>query len=135
MKLDAAQFITALALLIPAVTGSILSLRRSGGTYSENQKDAESAAISVTRIGATEKMVDTMREQVDYLLRSVGVLEQEKNKLVAQVNVLTSQLEKERGDHKNTKARLDALLVEITIKNEKIAVLEQQVKKLKEVAK
>lgn len=134
MKMDIAQVITALALLIPAVAGAIVSLQR-GGSNSENQKQAEQSAISVTRINATEKMVDTMREQVDYLLKTVGTLEQEKNKLVVQIDDLNVQLEKERGDHKKTKARLDALLAELTIKNEKIAVLEKQVKKLKEGSK
>jgi len=69
---------------------------------------------------------------VDFLFDEISKLRTEKDDLEHQIARLTEDLNREREDHNKTKARLDALLVELDEKNKKIAVLEHELSKLKE---
>lgn len=127
VKLDIAAVITAISLVITATATFIVAFR-------DKKTDGDSAdkAVSVTRIYETDKKVETLIQQVDFLFDEISKLRTEKDDLEHQIARLTEDLNREREDHSRTKARLDALLVELDEKNKKIAVLEHELSKLKE---
>lgn len=127
VKLDIAAVITAISLVITAAATFIVAFRDK-----KTDGDATDKAVSVTQIHETDKKVETLIQQVDFLFDEISKLRTEKDDLERQIATLTDDLNREREDHNRTKARLDALLVELDKKNRKIAVLEQELSKLKE---
>ena len=127
VKLDIAEVITAISLVITAAATFIVAL-------SDKKTNMESAdkAVSVTQIHETDKKVETLIQQVDFLFDEISKLRTEKDDLERRIAALTDDLNREREDHQKTKARLDALLIELDKKNKKIAVLEHELAKLKE---
>lgn len=127
VKLDIAAVITAISLVITAAATFIVAFRDK-----KTDGDAADKAVSVTQIYETDKKVETLIQQVDFLFDEISKLRTEKDNLEHQIARLTEDLNREREDHSKTKARLDALLVELDEKNKKIAVLEHELSKLKE---
>ena len=127
VKLDIAAVITAISLVITAAATFIVAFR--------DKKPSEGAvdkAVSVTQIHETDKKVETLIQQVDFLFDEISKLRTEKDSLERQIVALTNDLNREREDHNRTKARLDALLVELDKKNKRIAALEYELSKIKE---
>ena len=127
VKLDIAAVITAISLVITAAATFIVAFRDK-----KTDMDSVDKAVSVTKIHETDKKVEILIQQVDFLFDEISKLRTEKDDLERQIATLTDDLNREREDHSRTKARLDALLVELDKKNRKIAVLEQELSKLKE---
>lgn len=127
VKLDIAAVITAISLVITAAATFIVAFRDK-----KTNGDSADKAVSVTQIHETDKKVETLIQQVDFLFDEISKLRTEKDDLERQIATLTEDLKREREDHAKTKARLDALLVELDKKNKKIAVLEHELSKLKE---
>lgn len=127
VKLDIAAVITAISLVITAVATFIVALRDK-----KPNKEAADKAVSVTQIHETDKKVETLIQQVDFLFDEISKLRTEKDSLERQIVALTNDLDREREDHNKTKARLDALLVELDKKNKRIAALEYELSKIKE---
>lgn len=127
VKIDIAAVITAISLVITATATFVVALKDK-----KSNDEAADKAVSVTQIHETDKKVETLIQQVDFLFDEISKLRTEKDDLERQIATLTDDLNKEREDHSKTKARLDALLVELDKKNRKIAVLEQELSKLKE---
>ena len=127
VKLDIAAVITAISLVITAAATFVVAFRDK-----KTDMDSVDKAVSVTKIHETDKKVEILIQQVDFLFDEISKLRTEKDDLESQIARLTEDLNREREDHSKTKARLDALLVELDEKNKKIAVLEHELSKLKE---
>ena len=127
VKLDIAAVITAISLVITAAATFIVAFRDK-----KPSEEAAEKAVSVTQIHETDKKVETLIQQVDFLFDEISKLRTEKDSLERQIVALTSDLNREREDHNKTKARLDALLVELDKKNKRIAALEYELSKIKE---
>lgn len=127
VKLDIAAVITAISLVITAAATFIVAFRDK-----KPSEEAADKAVSVTQIHETDKKVETLIQQVDFLFDEISKLRTEKDSLERQIVALTNDLNREREDHNRTKARLDALLVELDKKNKRIAVLEYELSKIKE---
>ena len=127
VKLDIAAFITAISLVITAAATFIVAFRDK-----KPSEEAADKAVSVTQIHETDKKVETLIQQVDFLFDEISKLRTEKDSLERQIVALTNDLNREREDHNRTKARLDALLVELDKKNKRIAALEYELSKIKE---
>lgn len=127
VKLDIAAVITAISLVITAAATFIVAFRDK-----KTDMDSVDKAVSVTKIHETDKKVEILIQQVDFLFDEISKLRTEKDDLESQIARLTEDLNREREDHSKTKARLDALLVELDKKNKKIAVLEHELSKIKE---
>lgn len=128
VKLDIAAVITAISLVITAAATFIVALRDR-----KPSEEATDKAVSVTQIHETDKKVETLIQQVDFLFDEISKLRTEKDSLEHQIADLTDDLNREREDHNKTKARLDALLVELDKKNKRIAALEYELSKIKEI--
>lgn len=127
VKLDIAAVITAISLVITAAATFIVAFRDK-----KTDMDSVDKAVSVTKIHETDKKVEILIQQVDFLFDEISKLRTEKDDLESQIARLTEDLNREREDHSKTKARLDVLLVELDKKNKKIAVLEHELSKIKE---
>lgn len=127
VKLDIAAVITAISLVITAAATFIVAFRDK-----KTDMDSVDKAVSVTKIHETDKKVEILIQQVDFLFDEISKLRTEKDDLESQIAKLTEDLNREREDHSKTKARLDALLAELDEKNKKIAVLEHELSKIKE---
>ena len=127
VKLDIAAVITAISLVITAAATFIVAFRDK-----KSSEEAADKAVSVTQIHETDKKVETLIQQVDFLFDEISKLRTEKDSLERQIVALTNDLNREREDHNRTKARLDALLVELDKKNKRIAALEYELSKIKE---
>lgn len=127
VRLDVAGVITAVSLVITAAATFIVAMRDRKGDGNSTDK-----AIAVTQINETDKKVETLIQQVDFLFDEISRLRTEKDNLQKQVDRLNEELKKERADHRITKERLDALLIELDQKNKNIAILEHELAKLKE---
>lgn len=127
VKLDIAAVITAISLVITAAATFIVAFRDK-----KPSEEAADKAVSVTQIHETDKKVETLIQQVDFLFDEISKLRTEKDSLERQIVALTNDLNREREDHNKTKARLDALLVELDKKNKRIAALEYELSKIKE---
>lgn len=128
VKLDIAAVITAISLVITATATFIVALRDK-----KSSGEATDKAVSVTQIHETDKKVETLIQQVDFLFDEISKLRTEKDSLERQIIALTNDLNREREDHNKTKAKLDALLVELDNKNKRIAALEYELSKIKEI--
>lgn len=127
VKLDIAAVITAISLVITAAATFIVAFRDK-----KPSEEAADKAVSVTQIHETDKKVETLIQQVDFLFDEISKLRTEKDSLERQIVALTNDLNREREDHNKTKARLDSLLVELDKKNKRIAALEYELSKIKE---
>ena len=127
VKLDIAAVITAISLVITAAATFIVAFRDK-----KPSEEAADKAVSVTQIHETDKKVETLIQQVDFLFDEISKLRTEGDSLERQIVALTNDLNREREDHNRTKARLDALLVELDKKNKRIAALEYELSKIKE---
>jgi hypothetical protein len=127
VKLDIAAVITAISLVITAAATFIVAFRDK-----KPSEEAADKAVSVTQIHETDKKVETLIQQVDFLFDEISKLRTEKDSLERQIVALTNDLNREREDHNRTKSRLDALLVELDKKNKRIAALEYELSKIKE---
>lgn len=127
VKLDIAAVITAISLVITAAATFIIAFRDK-----KPSEEAADKAVSVTQIHETDKKVETLIQQVDFLFDEISKLRTEKDSLERQIVALTNDLNREREDYNRTKARLDALLVELDKKNKRIAALEYELSKIKE---
>lgn len=127
VKLDIAAVITAISLVITAAATFIVAFRDK-----KPSEEAADKAVSVTQIHETDKKVETLIQQVDFLFDEISKLRTEKDSLERQIVALTNDLNREREDHNRTKARLNALLVELDKKNKRIAALEYELSKIKE---
>jgi len=127
VKLDIAAVITAISLVITAAATFIVAFRDK-----KTDMDSVDKAVSVTKIHETDKKVEILIQQVDFLFDEISKLRTEKDDLESQIARLTEDLNREREDHSKTKARLDVLLAELDEKNKKIAVLEHELSKIKE---
>lgn len=127
VKLDIAAVITAISLVITAAATFIVAFRDK-----KTDMDSVDKAVSVTKIHETDKKVEILIQQVDFLFDEISKLRTEKDDLESQIARLTEDLNREREDHSKTKARLDTLLAELDEKNKKIAVLEHELSKIKE---
>lgn len=123
IQFDVAAVITAISLIIGSVATLIVALkdRKSG--------DSESKAVAVTRIDDTDKKVETLIQQVDFLFDEIGKLRKEKDELVKEVTRLRAELKTERSDHAETKRQLAEALAQLKDKNERIQALESVINK------
>jgi len=118
MTENIAPIITAISLILGAVATIIVALR---GGKSGNGEDK---AISVTRINDTDKKVETLIQQVDFLFDEITKLRTEKDALVKEVDRLRTELRKEKNDHSETKRLLADALAQLADKNKRILALE-----------
>lgn len=119
IRLDIAAALTALSLIIGSIGTLIIAVRNSKPAHHSREK-----AIAVTRINDTDKKVETLREQVDFLFDEIGKLRIEKDKLVEEVARLRAELKTERRDHSETKRELAIAEAELKDKTERIEALE-----------
>ena len=127
IKLDVAAIITAISLVITATATFIVAFRDK-----KNSGEATDKAVSITQIQDTSRKVEVLVQQVDFLFEEISKLRTEKDGLEHQIAILTSNLDREREDHNKTKAKLDALLIELDKKNKRILALEYELSKIKE---
>lgn len=125
-EIDLAAVITALSLVITAVATLFVALkdRKYGG-------DSTEKAISVTKIKDTDKKVETLIQQVDFLFEEISRLRVEKDSLERRVARLTDELKREREDHQKTKQQIQDLLLQIAEKDRIIVRLEGEIVELK----
>lgn len=126
VRIDIAAVITAISLVVTAAATFLVALRDRKTNGESTEK-----AVSVTQIHETDKKVETLIQQVDFLFEEISRLRTEKDELEAKVKTLTEELQKETEAHAETKERLEALMLELDKKNKKIAVLEKELAKLK----
>jgi len=112
VKLDIAAVITAISLVITAAATFIVALRDK-----KPSEEAADKAVSVTQIHETDKKVETLIQQVDFLFDEISKLRTEKDSLERQIVALTNDLNREREDHNRTKARLEYELSKIKENN------------------
>jgi len=127
IRIDLAASITAISLVITAIATFLVAIRDKKSSGKSEEK-----AISVTRINDTDKKVETLREQVDFLFDEIGKLRAEKDELVKEVARLRVELKNEKSDHTETKRRLEAALAELRDKTARLEALES-VSKTKEL--
>lgn len=127
VRLDVAATITAISLIITAVATFIVAVRDRKSNGSSNEK-----AVAVTEVVNTGKKVETLMQQVEFLFEEISKLREQKENLERRVNRLSAELKKEKADHAETKARLEALLIELHEKNKKIKELENQLIQIQE---
>ena len=127
VRFDIAAIVTGVSLVITAVATFIVAVRdrKSNG-------DGNAKAIAVTEIVDTGKKVETLMQQVEFLFEEISKLREQKENLERRVNRLSAELKKEKADHAETKARLEALLIELHEKNKKIKDLENQLIQIQE---
>ena len=118
IEIDVAAVITGIALVIGSVGTLIVALRGREGS------DGESKAVSVTRIDDTDRQVQTLRTQVDFLFDEIGKLREEKDELVKEVARLRAELKREKSDHTETKRQLAEALTQLKDKSARIEALE-----------
>lgn len=118
IRIDAAAVVTGISLVIGSIATLIVALR------DRKNSDGESKAVSVTRIDDTDKKVETLIQQVDFLFDEIGKLRKEKDKLVKEVARLRAELKNEQSDHAETKRQLADALAQLKDKNERILALE-----------
>lgn len=119
IRIDAAAVVTAISLIIGSIATLIVALK------DRKNSDGESKAVSVTRIDDTDKKVETLIQQVDFLFDEIGKLRKEKDELVKEVARLRAELKSEKSDHAETKRQLANALAQLKDKNERILALEK----------
>ena len=100
VKLDIAAVITAISLVITAAATFIVAIRDKN-----SNNEAADKAVSVTQIHETDKKVETLIQQVDFLFDEISKLRTEKDDLERQIATLTDDLNKERGRPQQNKSQ------------------------------
>lgn len=120
IQIDLGAIITAISLVIGSIATFIVALR------SDKKNDSgEEKAISVTKINETDKKVEVLIGQVDFLFEEISRLRAEKDSLEKKIALLTEELQNEREDHAETKQKLATALKELKEKNHRLRVLEE----------
>lgn len=127
VRVDLAAVITAFSLIITAVATFVVAIKDGKSSGSSREK-----AVAVTEVVNTGKKVENLIQQVDFLFEEIGRLRHEKETLEKRIDILTSDLRKEKEDHAKTKERLEALLIELAEKNGRIKTLEAELAKITE---
>lgn len=120
IKIDIGSIITALSLVIGSVATFIVALRDKKNTSGEEK------AISVTKINETDKKVEVLIGQVDFLFEEISRLRAEKDSLEKKIALLNEELQDERDDHAATKKKLNAAVKELEEKNKRLKALEEK---------
>lgn len=125
MTIDLAAVITALVGLATTIGGLFVANKAPNDV-----DDGESKAVSLSRVHETDKKVDILTVQVDFLFEEISKLRSEKNLLETQIQALRDELKLERADHAKTKKKLSDTISELKLKNNRIKALEELQKKI-----
>ena len=114
MTIDLAAVITSLVGLATTIGGFIVANK-----IPKDGDDSESKAISLSRVDETDKKVEILITQVDFLFDEISKLRGEKNSLEEQIRDLRAELKTERKDHEETKRRLTETIEKLRMKTER----------------
>ena len=120
MTIDLAAVITSLVGFATTIGGFIVVNKRP-----KDGDDSESKAISLSRVDETDKKVEILITQVDFLFDEISKLRGEKNSLEEQIRDLRAELETERKDHVETKRLLTETIEKLRMKTERLRILEE----------
>lgn len=120
MTIDLAAVITALVGFTTTIGGFFVANKRP-----KDGDDSESKAVSLSRVDETDKKVEILITQVDFLSYEISKLREEKNSLEEQIRDLRAELKTERKDHTETKCRLAETIEKLREKNERLKILEE----------
>lgn len=121
IKIDLGSIITAISLVIGSVATFIVALRSD-----KKNESGEEKAISVTKINETDKKVEVLIGQVDFLFEEISRLRAEKDSLEKKIALLNEELQTERDDHAATKIKLAEAVKELGEKSERLKALEEK---------
>ena len=125
VTVDVAAIITAIVGLVTTIGGFFIARQKP----SNDEDDGEQKAVSLSRVNETDKKVEVLFTQVDFLFEEISKLRSEKNSLEAQIHALRDELSLERADHAKTKRKLSETIIELKQKNDRIRALEELQKK------
>ena len=120
MTIDLAAVITSLVGFATTIGGFIVVNKKPKGG-----DDSESKAISLSRVDETDKKVEILITQVDFLFDEISKLRGEKDSLEEQIRDLRAELKTERKDHVETKRRLAETIEKLRMKTERLRILEE----------
>lgn len=120
MTIDLAAVITSLVGLATTIGGFIVVNKGP-----KDGDDSESKAISLSRVDETDKKVEILITQVDFLFDEISKLRGEKDSLEEQIRDLRAELKTERKDHVETKRRLAETIEKLRMKTERLRILEE----------
>ena len=120
MTIDLAAVITSLVGFATTIGGFIVVNKGP-----KDGDDSESKAISLSRVDETDKKVEILITQVDFLFDEISKLRGEKNSLEEQIRDLRAELKTERKDHAETKRRLTETIEKLRMKTERLRILEE----------
>lgn len=126
LTIDVAGIITAIVALVTSVGGFFIAKN----TNKNDDNEGEEKAVSLSRVNETDKKVEVLFTQVDFLFEEISKLRIEKNSLEAQIHALRDELRLERADHAKTKRKLSETIAELEQKNNRIKALEELQKKI-----
>ena len=121
VTVDVAAIITAIIGLVTTIGGFFIARRQP----KNDDDDGEQKAVSLSRVNETDKKVEVLFTQVDFLFEEISKLRSEKNSLEAQIHALRDELSLERADHAKTKRKLSETIAELKHKNDRIRALEE----------
>ena len=125
VTVDVAAIITAIVGLVTTIGGFFIARQQP----KSDEDDGEQKAVSLSRVNETDKKVEVLFTQVDFLFEEISKLRSEKNSLEAQIHALRDELSLERADHAKTKRKLSETIAELKQKNDRIRALEELQKK------
>ena len=125
VTVDVAAIITAIVGLVTTIGGFFIARLKP----KSDEDDGEQKAVSLSRVNETDKKVEVLFTQVDFLFEEISKLRSEKNSLEAQIHALRDELSLERADHAKTKRKLSETIAELKHKNDRIRALEELQKK------
>ena len=120
MTIDLAAVITSLVGFATTIGGFIVVNKKP-----KDGDDSESKAISLSRVDETDKKVEVLITQVDFLFDEISKLRGEKNSLEEQIRDLRAEPKTERKDHAETKRRLTETIEKLRMKTERLRILEE----------
>ena len=120
MTIDLAAVITSLVGFVTTIGGFIVVNKKP-----KDGDDSESKAISLSRVDETDKKVEILITQVDFLFDEISKLRGEKNSLEEQIRDLRAELKTERKDHEETKRLLIETIEKLRMKTERLQILEE----------
>jgi len=118
INIDVGAIVTSISLVIASIAAFIVALKDKKNTAGEEK------AISVTKINETDKKVEILIDQVDFLFDEISRLRSEKINLEKIVAKLQEDLQVESSDHTVTKQKLAQALEELENKNKRLKDLE-----------
>ena len=125
LTIDVAGIITAIVALVTSIGGFFIAKN----THKNDDNEGEQKAVSLSRVNETDKKVEVLFVQVDFLFEEISKLRSEKNSLETQIHELRDELRLERVDHAKTKKKLSDTISELKLKNNRIKALEEIQKK------